>query len=58
MAFVKQTGKGFGVFQGNTGERLSTHSSRKVAEDRVAALHKEHDPMRSNRGKAAAKKFT
>ncbi len=57
MAFVKEEGGRFAVRQGNTGALLSTHPTRQEATDRVAALHREHNPKRGSRGKTAAKMF-
>ncbi len=56
MAYVKKTGKSFGVFKGNSGKKLSTFKSRKKANSRLKTLHKKNKPKASNRGTTARRK--
>lgn len=57
MAFVQKCGKRFCVFQGNTGERLSSFPKRAGAVDEMQRLHRKNKPTASNRGKSARKRF-
>ena len=57
MAFVTQSGNRFQVRHGGAFYLLKTFGSRAEAERYKDALHREHDPLQSNRNAAARKAF-
>jgi len=57
MAFVKKMGKRYEVLKGDNFEVLSSFPTRAQAEAEVRRLHKENNPLPSNRNKAARKRF-
>lgn len=56
MAFVLKSGSRYQVRKGNTGEVLSSFSSKEKADSEVSRLHKKFDPLAKNRGAAAKKR--
>lgn len=57
MAFVTQSGNRFQVRHGGAFYILKTFGSRVEAEQYKDALHREHDPLQSNRNASARKAF-
>lgn len=50
MAFVTKQGSRYAVRKGNSGEILSTWSTKEAADRELRRLHSKYDPERKNRG--------